>query len=151
MARFSERYAYVSNVIVKDYLPKSLQNELHNWMLSVIEKDILCFYDLNYDFWVNFLFEKKEFFPDIYNCYESPIIEYIDNDDIEWYKKLDAIEYVFYSQQQQYNITDIGRWDKEFNNILKRHNFAYRFINGLFIEVTSDEDVYLSMARLTTH
>ena len=140
MERFSERYGFIKNVIVKDNLPLALQNNIYNLILTLLENESVNHFELDYDFWVNFLFEKKHLLPESFYCKDAQILNFIDSPNNPWYRKIDAIEFLVEHLSHRHNTQRIQVLHDRLNAVLSRHNFAYRIINGSFIEVTSEEE-----------
>lgn len=154
MKLFSERYGYTkpSDVIIRERITPEIQNAIYNCFFYLIEK--LSFGDTKYsrynytynnietEVWVHFFNGKK-------TSYEYQfILNRIEDDTYEWYKKLDLIEYfisVFTDYVTNNNINSYIRICIEFidrlNKEFKRLNFAYRMIDGLIVEVTSDQEI----------
>ena len=99
MKLFSERYGYIkpSDVIIRERITPEIQNAIYNCFFYLIEK--LSFGDTKYsrynytynnietEVWVHFFNGKK-------TSYEYQfILNRIEDDTYEWYKKLDLIEY----------------------------------------------------------
>ena len=160
MALFSERYGYTkpSDIIIRERITPEIQNAIYNCFLNLIEnlssidaensrdfytyRKIYTYSYIEKEVWIHFLNAKKTSYK------RQFILNYIENDAYEWYKKLDLIEY-FISVFQYYvinNKTDSYKhiytiFIKQLNKEFKKLNFAYHIIDGLIVEITSDQEI----------
>lgn len=142
MASFSERYGYTkpSDVFIKEEITEPIRNSIINWLCS-LRNDNQSTYDIiEFYLWrnyFNYLIDDFEYNQRIVYK-QSIIMNYINSDKIEWYKKLDLLEVVL-SRFKTLHINN--KYIDILNSEFERHNFAYRIIDGKFEEVTSKEEI----------
>ena len=71
-------------------------------------------------------------------------IHYIDYDDLEWYEKLDVIEWCLNYLYKHLNSDEIRKLDcgiSDLNKEFERHQYGYRLVNGIFVETTSNQEI----------
>ena len=148
---FSQRYGYVkpADVIVREELSGAILNTVMNSFTELYNKYGFSYdelYQMNSDFaryYLNLRFEeidKKSFY------YRA----FVANEANDWYKRLDAIEWIIaYHRQQisdckskyilQKDIKEVAlnSFIEDLNREFDRLNYAYRVINDVFIETTS--------------
>lgn len=149
MGLFSERYGYVkpSDVIIREQITPEISNTICN-CYEFLKTDLLycghnIYRGIKLHIWTNFLDEKMTDYYDGNNIIE----EYMDADEIDWYYKLDLIEFsIKYIAKlvQKGEITNqkvlfsfVNRLNKEF----QRLNFAYRVVDYKIVEITSKEEI----------
>ena len=154
MKLFSERYGYTkpSDVIIRERITSDIQNVIYNCFVDLIE--VLSYEDTKYnrfnhtyrsietEVWVHFFNGKK-------TSYKYRFIQNrIEDGTYEWYKKLDLIEYFISAFADYIENNKIGLYIPVYNgfvnhlnNEFKRLNFAYRIIDGLIVEITSDQEI----------
>ncbi|MBQ9678304.1 MAG: hypothetical protein IJV44_09240 [Prevotella sp.] len=139
MNLFSERYGYIkpSEAIIVECMPKEIANAIFN-----------CFDNLKYDIdipeiqrevCVHFFNEKGEGFSS--RSYYDMINPYITNDKIEWYKKLDLIEFLIDYFYRIRDFSSCKRFASELNSEFERLNYGYRIINNRVTPITAKEEV----------
>ena len=139
MASFSERYGYIkpSEAIIVECMPTEIANAIFN-----------CFDNLKYDIdipeiqrevCIHFFNKKAEGFSS--RSYYDMINPYITNDTIEWYKKLDLIEFIIDYFHQIKDLYTCNRFISELNSEFERLNYGYRIINNLVTPITAKEEV----------
>ncbi len=142
MVLFSERYGYIkpNEIIIREQITEPIKNSIFNWIYS-------NFYgrhqwnEVENNVWVYFFNNKKnEYISFLYHNELGVILDYIDDDDIEWYKKLDLIEYILPLLKEIRSPFD-EKIIRKLNSEFERHNFAYRIINGRFEEITSKKEI----------
>lgn len=152
---FSKRYGYISSndCVIRESLPDHIKNAIQNCFTELfINYNISSTSDkLVADFGRYFLNlriknnQHKLFAP----------LEYVDNCDyLEWYEQIDVFEWTFNYHFEHLNEQDIQCLNNciiELNKELERHHYAYRVINGLFIEVTSDIELEAIEKSLSTN
>lgn len=165
---FSQRYGYTksSQVIVREKLSEGILNAVMNAFTELYNKDLFSYdkhFKMNFDFaryYLNMRFE------DI-NKYCMYYRDFISNESILWYKRIDAIEWVIAYHRKQLCISncEYTRDKSALNNFIEkinwefnRLNYAYRIINDVFIETTStselstiNETLELSDSDVVTH
>lgn len=142
---FSKRNGYVSanDCIVRECLPEHVMNAIHN-----------CFTDLftEYNIWPSY-YENidADFGRNYLHCRTqnnqhklfSPL-KYVDCDELEWYEKIDIFEWTFtylFQHLATEHIQSLRECIRDLNCQLELLNFAYRVVEGLFIEVTSASEI----------
>ena len=148
---FSQRYGYVkpADVIVREELSGAILNTVMNSFTELYNKYGFSYdelYQMNSDFaryYLNLRFEeidKKSFY------YRA----FVANEANDWYKRLDAIEWIIayhrqqisdckskYILQKDINEVALNSFIEDLNREFDRLNYAYRVINDVFIETTS--------------
>ena len=85
--------------------------------------------------WTNFLNQRLAYFERLHYV----PTDYIENYDTKWYNILDLIEFTI-----QYLLnyrTSAERFIELLNSEFERLNFAYRIVEGVIIEVTSEQEI----------
>ena len=148
MGLFSERYGYTkpSDVIIREQITPEIGNAICN-CYEFLKTDLLyCSHNIyrgiKLHIWTNFLDEKITDYDD-----NNIIEEYIDADEIDWFYKLDLIEFSLdYIEKlvqngkianQKVLLDFVQRLNKQF----QRLNFAYRVIDNKIVEITSKEEI----------
>ncbi len=151
MALFSERYGYtkVSDVIIREKITLEIQNAICSCFDQL--EDLYAsanFYqatqsllsDLEKEVWTKFLNQRLS----RYNYHSFYITDYIENDNNEWFLKLNYIEFIIkfiYEQDNQsfthvsYNLITL------LNTEFERLNFAYRIVEQEIVEITSEQEI----------
>ena len=151
MALFSERYGYLNprEVIIREQITEPVQNSIYNWYNILKDTNCRAVYPINFSelerlIWMYFLNKRMDDFP-----YRQLIFQrYILDEDNEWYKKLDLIE--FTCQNIVRRNPKANLCVNFLNSEFERHNFAYRYIDGHIVEVTSEEEIKAIEEALTT-
>ena len=151
MALFSERYGYtkVSDVIIREKITLEIQNAICSCFDQL--EDLYAsanFYqaaqsllsDLEKEVWTKFLNQRLS----RYNYHSFHITDYIENDNNEWFLKLNYIEFIIkfiYKQDKpsftrvSYNLVTL------LNTEFERLNFAYRIVEQEIVEITSEQEI----------
>lgn len=87
----------------------------------------------------HFLNEKEYYFENRHRRTQDIILSYLESDN-PWYKKLDLVEFVLPLFMQKLPDT-YDRVINYLNSEFDRHNFAYRIIDNMIIEVTSNDEI----------
>ena len=94
MALFSERQGYIkpNEVIIRGKITKPIQNSIYNWTLKILGNVDELYIET--EVWLYFLNNKINEYQSYlsYSRY-GVILNYIDNVENKWYKKLDLIEF----------------------------------------------------------
>lgn len=148
--KFSERYEYekFSDMIIRERITVDIQNAICNCYDKLhddcykIAHDNLLYYNLNKYIWCNF-FNKKEIDFSKFGLKISPLIpNYIEDINVFWYQKLNLIEFTIEYLKRNIDYNDIIlNFSKELNNQFERLHFSYRIINGLVVEILSDNEI----------
>ena len=150
MKLFSERYGYLNprEVIIREQITEPIQNSIYNWITILCDRNSrkverFNFHEVEENIWVYFLNNRLDTFR-----YDYDIIrKYILNESHAWYKKLDLIEEVC-NQVQKRSGTCL--YIQYLNSEFERHNFAYRYIDGHIVEITSEGEIKSIEEALTT-
>jgi len=138
--KFSERYGYEkpSDVIIRERITPEIQNALCNcfhWFSDnlmynhyvVIERYI----------WCNFLNQRVDRFRS-----NSDIIKnYIQNNEIEWFRKLDLVETVLSLNFEYYHLETVSSFTEGLNFEFERLRFGYRVVENQIVGITSEEEI----------
>lgn len=150
---FSQRYGYTkpSNVIIREDLSGAILNAVSNAFIELYNKDGFSSdfrWEMNRDFARYFLNMRLENIDK-----HAPYYMYFINDEKAiWYKRIDAIEWImaYHRRQLCYSIFDwkhannqsaLNKFIEKMNWEFKRLNYAYRIINDVFIETTSESEL----------
>lgn len=140
--RFSERYGCLkpSDVIIRESLTSEIENAI-----------CTCYDKLNYSFghyedleehlWINFLFQRMGDFYNLSGGHKIVAVTFIQDKNVEWYRKLDLIEETlnFLFEKEQYAF--IAQFVEELNDYFEKLNFGYRIVGGLVTEITSKQEI----------
>lgn len=139
MASFSERYGYIkpSEAIIVECMPNEVQNAIYNCFTSlwgqidmgVIQRDV-CMHFLN-----------KKMDKNPYDTFRDVIRPYWEDQNIEWFKKLDLVEFVIDSLVRQHDWVGADMFVHNLNSEFERLNYGYRIINNLVTPITAKEEV----------
>lgn len=142
MALFSERQGYIkpNEVIIRGKITKPIQNSIYNWTLKILGNVDELYIET--EVWLYFLNNKINEYQS-YRSYSryGVILNYIDNDENKWYKKLDLIEFILPYVENAMLPIRYGKLISDLNSEFERHNFAYRIIDGRFEEITSKKEI----------
>lgn len=142
---FSKRNGYVGSneLIIKEALPENILNAIHNCFTDLFSKYniwISDYGDINADFGRYYLNLRTES-----NQHRSfSPLTYVDFDDLEWYERIDIFEWTFaylYNNLDCKNVAKLNECIRDLNKELERHHYAYRVIDGLFVEVSSSSEI----------
>ena len=146
MALFSERNGYVKpqDILIKEKITPEIQNAICSCFDDLHDVDEVLYQDLERFLWSSYLNLRKGDFRSTYVVVTS----YIEDQYKLWYKKIDIIEK---SIEYIYSINRYIAMDfvKNLNNAFERLYFAYRIVNNLFLEITSDEEIEAIEEALT--
>ena len=150
---FSQRYGYTkpSNVIIREDLSGAILNAVSNAFIELYDMDefsLVFRREMNRDFARYFLNMRL----DNIDKY-APYYMYFINDENEiWHKRIDAIEWIIayhrrqlcnstLNQEHDKNQSALNKFIEKMNWEFKRLNYAYRIINDVFIETTSESEL----------
>ena len=154
---FSQRNGYTgpNDIIIKERLSGPILNSVINGLARF--RHLLSFSingiinDDDYDFMMqefNLFFLNQSCFEEFCNP-----IDYISNEDIEWYNRINALEWLiqhfrkWFNSKKEFDILDENKeeaflWLINFlNSEFERHNYGYRIVNDLFVEITSNYEI----------
>lgn len=141
MGLFSERYGYVkpSEAIIVDRMPQEVQNAIFNCLKFLYRQINVDLIKIQKDVCAHFLNKKIDRFNN--NPYLDVILPYLEDPDIEWYKKLDLIEFFINSLIRLKLSTEAVSFIYNINLEFERLNYGYRIINNLVTPITAKEEV----------
>ena len=154
MKLFSERYNYThpSDVIIREQITPEIQNAICSCFDRLKEffrekRGVYYpnpFYEMEKLLWTNFLNQRKANFSTVEH--EELAMDYLEDESNPWYKKLDLVEFsINYLYGWEYDNTKKRSISNSFVKILneefERLNFAYRIIDKVIVEVTSEEEI----------
>lgn len=151
MALFSERYGYtkVSDVIIREKITLEIQNAICSCFDQLGDLYASAnFYqaaqsllsDLEKEVWTKFLNQRLS----RYNYHSFYITDYIENDNNEWFLKLNYIEFIikFIYKQDNLSFTHVSyNLITLLNTEFERLNFAYRIVEQEIVEITSEQEI----------
>lgn len=151
---FSERYGYtkVSDVIIRERMTPEIQNAICNCYVEVKRKTSNGFYRiLEFHIQKYYLNASIEDIPKLSFLEEVPfnknpyihyvIIPFLQNEEKEWYKKIDIIEKTieYLNDNNKTNIAE--EFASDLNEEFERLNFGYRIIDNLIVDIVSDLEI----------
>ena len=150
---FSQRYGYTkpSNVIIREDLSGAILNAVSNAFIELYDKDEFSSdfrWEMNHDFARYFLNYRL----DNITQYAPYYMYFISDEEEIWYKRIDAIEWIIAYHRKQLcnsilnwehanNQSALNKFIEKMNWEFKRLNYAYRIINDVFIETTSESEL----------
>lgn len=157
---FSQRnnYTKVSDIIIREAITPELQNVI----CSNIDNLERALHRLRLDGVINFDFEHVElkvwtdFFNQRHNNFycgfqerKVVVTSHILDPKVEWYSKLDILEFVIHvlrgfcaqRYQDQYYQKVVSEFIEHLNYDFTRLNYAYRIVNYLIVEITSEQEI----------
>lgn len=155
MGLFSERYGYIkpSEIIIREKITLEIQNaicscydRLQNALFYAKGSyDDDPYIELEKHLWTFFLNNREGEFQEG-RSYHIVTTAYIEEKSVEWFKKLDLIEFTVkylyvYSQNNNRYYAAYNVFVKQLNQEFERLNFAYRIINNEIVEVSSEEEI----------
>ena len=147
MGLFSERYGYTkpSDVIIREQITPEIESAICN-CIEYLRQDLMPYNNgyrrLKIQMWIYYLNNK------INDYYEGDNIiqDYIEDNNIDWFYKLDLIEFLV-----EYVVALIKNnflpqkilfdFSKRLNKEFERLSFAYRLIDNKIVEITSKEEI----------
>lgn len=138
MALFSERNGYVKpqDILIKEQITTDIQNAICSCFDDLRFQNPKLFMDMEIHLWSKFLNLRKGEFSVTYVVATS----YIEDKIKPWHKKIDIIEKSI--EYLSSNYMSIAKdFVKNLNKEFERLHFAYRIVNNLFVEITSDEEI----------
>lgn len=136
MSLFSERNGYTkpSEVIIRERITLEIQNAICSCYDILRESNPNFYTEIEEYIWLYYLNNRKDNF---YNNHRL-ITSLIENNDKEWYKKIDLVEITikvlhYYGEEENF----VERLNSEF----ERLNFAYRIVEDKIVEITSEEEI----------
>lgn len=155
MGLFSERYGYInpSDIIIRERITPEIQNAIcscydrleDSFRKAGIYRGEELYMNLEKYLWTYFLNQREGKFQER-GRYHVVSTTYIENQSIEWYKKLDLMEatvkYLYALSQENNRVYHITNdFVQQLNDEFKRLNFAYRIVDTEIIEISSKEEI----------
>lgn len=147
MGLFSERYGYTkpSDIIIREQITPEIESAICNCIVF-LKQDLMPYNNgyrrLKIQVWLYYLNNK------INDYYEGNDIirDYIEDTDIDWFYKLDLIEFMIESVIaliRKYNFPEkiLSDFSRRINKEFERLKFAYRIIDNKIVEITSKEEI----------
>lgn len=150
---FSQRYGYTkpSNVIIRENLSGAILNAVLNAFIELYNKDGFSsdfHWEMNHDFARYFQNYRLDKISEHILYY----MNFISNEKEIWHKRIDAIEWIIAYHRKQLcnsifdwehanNQSALNKFIEKMNWEFKRLNYAYRIINDVFIETTSESEL----------
>lgn len=150
---FSERHGYIklSDVIITERLTPEIINSIctcYDELENKFGYGSSEYRDLEEFIWVYFLHQRKNDFYGTYGGRRVVATTYIKDNTVEWYKKLDMIEftirYLYALSKDGYNrhyLQFTGDFINLLNYFFEDLNFGYRVIDKLIVSVTSEGEI----------
>lgn len=148
MPLFSERYGYIkpSEVIIRERITPEIQNAICS-CYDRLERQASG-YDyiaLEKYIWRYFLNRREnDYVEDVVYAKSYIFTNFILSDDIDWYHKLDLVEFVIeylYDPQCKISAPAVTSFVSELNTEFARLNFAYRIVDKEIVEITSEQEI----------
>jgi hypothetical protein len=137
-----------SEVIIREGLTSEIKNAICNWYaelnnkITLVANDGYAFAYLEEYIWCYFQNKKKTDFWLSGGRFQIVSTQYIENNTIPWFKRLDLIEETLGYLKNKYPRNSIS---DDFSNLLNAHferlNFAYRIVDLKIVEITSAEEI----------
>lgn len=162
MKHFSERYGYInpSEVIIREKIPVSIQNAIcscYDVLPEMFQNSGIYQYllknqyiSLEHSIWTYFLNKRDGEFQ------EDNVVatSFLESESVPWYKKLDLVEFTIQYLRALDSINDShyyvsNRFINRLNSEFERLNFAYRVVNDIIVEITSDAEIKAIESALT--
>ena len=163
---FSQRYGYYkpTDIIHREELTGDILNSVMNttsdmlydyshFQFSNFEQRLTAEFQLRY---LNLRYEQMQ--------YARTPFEYVDDEEVEWYHRIDVIEWIIeHLKQYIYEIDVEGKIAKavvaQLNHIVEKYidslnaeferlNYAYRIIDGIFFETASSSEIAIIQETL---
>lgn len=147
MGFFSERYGYTkpSDIIIREQITPEIESAICN-CIEYLKQDLMPYNNgyrrLKIQVWLYYLNNK------INDYYEGDDIigDYIEDTDIDWFYKLDLIEFMIESvialiRKNNFPEKILSDFSKRINKEFERLKFAYRIIDNKIVEITSKEEI----------
>lgn len=155
MSIFSERYGYVAprDALIREQITREIQNAICSAFdllakeLNEVDDDVdrYCksYSNLELAIWTLFENQRSSHFY-IFGGHKVVATEYLESN-VEWYKKLDMVEFALDRMDKAF--TDVSRrrvlrkFVQYLNDRFKILGFAYRIIDNIVVEITSESEI----------
>lgn len=154
MALFSERYGYIkpSEVIIRENITPDIQNAICTCFDRLSNRLNSTYQILDKQVWTYFLNKREADFTDQYGCHEIVSTNLILDKKVEWFRKLDLIEFIIkqmLAMKTRIPYHYVHQFEVELNSEFARLHFAYRIVNNEIVEITSNEEIVAVEAALS--
>ncbi len=140
---FSQRLGYteIPTTIIRESLPENVMNSIQNIFCELWNK-----YSASLEIYklLNSQFDRYYLNHRIGRAYSITPFSYIDNDELEWYEKIDVIEWTLQFLYSNFNESDKSKLKhciSELNKEFSRHRYGYRIVKVYFVETTSEDEI----------
>lgn len=138
--KFSERYGYLkpSEVIIREQITSEIQNAICNCLHWFSDNLVYGHYGkIERYIWCNFLNQRVDRFRS-----NSDIIKnYIQNIEIEWFRKLDLIDTILSLDVEPFHLKTVSSFIEGLNFEFERLRFGYRVVENQIVEITSEQEI----------
>lgn len=146
MPLFSERYGYIkpSEVIIRERITPEIQNAICSCLDRLENKILTAYQALDKWVWTYFLNRRESDFTDQYGWHKIVSTNFILNEKVAWYLKLDLVEFIVkyvFSYRSRISINYATDFVKDLNSEFARLNFAYRIVDKEIVEISSEEEI----------
>lgn len=151
MALFSERYNYTkpTDMIIRESFPTEIANGVCTCLdklNDVLEQNPyigLSYTEIEQFLWISFL--NKRLY-DFYGSSQVVATKYMLNCSVEWFKKLDMLEYIIkylFEEAKTKNrmLKIVELFVKDINYFFSRLHYAYKVVGSEIVEITSEIEV----------
>lgn len=142
---FSQRNGYIvpNKAVIKEDMPENVLNSIQNAFT-----EMWTIYNIAPSIFVDMTATFGRYYLDLrISNNQHKLLDprcYIDNEELEWFDKIDVIEWMFnylYENLSDYQIKNLEVCLSHLNKEFERHRYGYRIVKGLFIETTSNEEL----------
>lgn len=150
MALFSERHGYTkpSDIIIRERLTPEIENAILNYFESLKDNHFNTYHKLGKQAWIAHLNQRAN----LYGRSGTTPIDYLSSQDIQWYQKLDYIEFILSHLKELEAKPDrdlLPTWticlsDKVINTLnteFERLHFGYRIVDMKIAEISSEQEI----------
>ena len=136
---FAERQGYVKPIdaLVVGCMPKEVINALCNCLHRLKEEDDSRYNGIRMYCWTDFLNERLS----MYDEYNDCLIKYLENKRVEWFHKLNLIEFCIKALNGISHGEETCRFVEDINYEFERLHYGYRIINNLVTPITENGEI----------
>lgn len=143
--KFSERYGYLkpSDVIIREEITIEIQNAICSCFdeLSYLLSTNNGYTYLEWYLWCDFLNKRRADFGYV-RQHQIVATNFIEDTKNPWFKKLDIIEVTIEYLNTKYPKADyVEKFILMLNEKFERLNFGYRIVDGMILEVTTQQEI----------
>lgn len=146
MALFSERYGYLkpSEVIIRERITPEIENVMCSCFDRLESALGSSYFKLERRVWTHFLNKRESDIVDQFGFREVVSTNFIIDKSIEWYRKLDLVEFVVklaFLPKFYFLNSVVKGFVNDLNSEFARLNYAYRIVDQEIVEITSEEEI----------